>query len=323
MTFRKWIKMPKGYVAIAMVAYLLIASIGYQTMAGIKIAFVAVIASVVVDIVCNIIKKRKWTLPDGAVITGLIISLVLSTATSMAAIAATAVIAILSKHIVAYKKRPIFNPAGFGLLVSSVVLQTGQSWWGAFGDLSPLTIVFLLVGGYMVTHKVNKFPQVFAFLGTTFLMFLLMGHYNIGDAVDALRSPFINATLFFGFFMLTDLPTSPAKDKDQVVYGILTAAAGTIIYGIFGGLIYLFIGLCIGNLYWLQKKRAAAKESANRQNLSARSSKIDLENAASRVNQDNTPGRSGRLNPESQPSRVSRLHQNQSNKSSRSSRGFL
>lgn len=264
MTVKKWLKTPKGYVAIAMIAYLLIASIGYKNMTGIKNGFVAVIVAVIVDILCNVFKKRKWTMPDGAMITGLIISLILSTATSLGAIAATAVIAILSKHILVYKKKPIFNPAAFGLLISVLFLQTGQSWWGAFGDLPAWTILFLLVGGYRITSRVNKYPQVFAYLLTSFILLYLMGHFHIGDEVDALRPPFINATLFFGFFMLTDPPTSPAKDKDQVVFGILTAAAGTVIYGLFGGLMYLFIGLCVGNLYCFFKKRSVSIVSMNR-----------------------------------------------------------
>ena len=169
------------------------------------------------------LKNENGVMPDGAVITGLIISLILSTATSLGVIAATAVIAILSKHLLVYKKKPIFNPAAFGLLLSVLFFQTGQSWWGAFGDLPVWTILFLLVGGYAVTNRVNKFPQVFSFLGTSFLLLLLMGHFNIGGAVDALRPPFINATLFFGFFMLTDPPTSPGKDRDQIMFGILTA----------------------------------------------------------------------------------------------------
>jgi Na+-translocating ferredoxin:NAD+ oxidoreductase RnfD subunit len=266
MTTKKWLKTPKGFVTMAMISYLIIASIGSMELKGMIDGFVAITVSILVDILCNIIKKRKWNIPDGAVITGLIISLILSTMTSYGIIATTAAIAILSKHLLVYKKKPIFNPAAFGLLISVPIFQTGQSWWGAFGDLPAWTILFLLVGGYKITSRVNKFPQVFTFLGASFLLLLLMGHFNIGDAVDALRPPFINATIFFGFFMLTDLPTSPVKDKDQVIFGLLTAVTGTIIYGLFGGLMYLYIGLCIGNLYYFLKKRSTQKVPLNQSN---------------------------------------------------------
>lgn len=248
---------------MVMVVYLIIASIGYKNTIGMKNALAAVVIAVILDIICNIFKGRKWTMPDGAVITGLIISLILGTTSSLWSIAGTVAIAILSKHFISYKKRPVFNPAVFGLLVSVPLFHTGQSWWGAFGDFPAWTIIFLLIGGFLVTDRINKFPQVFSFLLTSFIFLVLMGHFNIGDEMDALRPPFINATLFFGFFMLTDPPTSPAKNKDQIIFGFLTALAGTIIYALFGGLTYLFIGLCIGNLYYLQKKRSTSKVVIN------------------------------------------------------------
>ncbi|WP_433750314.1 RnfABCDGE type electron transport complex subunit D [Falsibacillus pallidus] len=260
MTFKKWVKTPKGYVVIAMISFLIFATIGYKDMGGFKNALVAVIAGVVVDAALNIKKRgRKWTVPDGAVITGLIIALVSSTAASMWVIASTAVLAILSKHFIAYKNKPIFNPAAVGLLLSYLLFRTGQSWWGAFGDLTSWTILLLLIGGYIIVNRVHKFPQVFTFLGTSFLLLAIMGFFHSTLAADAFRPPFINATLFFAFFMLTDLPTSPAKDKDQIIYGFLTGAIGTLIYALSGGLLYLFIGLCLGNLFTYYRKRSGSK----------------------------------------------------------------
>jgi Na+-translocating ferredoxin:NAD+ oxidoreductase RnfD subunit len=147
------------------------------------------------------------------------------------------------------------------LLLSILFFQTGQSWWGAFGDLPAWTLVFLLIGGYVTINRINKFPQVFAFLGTYLVLLYIMGILHIGDASDALRPPFINAALFYAFFMLTDPPTSPAKVKDQIIFGILTAVVGAVVYGFFGGLMYLFIGLLLGNLYHLFKVRSSLHAS--------------------------------------------------------------
>jgi hypothetical protein len=59
--------------------------------------------------------------------------------------------------------------------------------------------------------------------------------------------------------MLTDPPTSPAKPTGQIIFGILAAVVGTIVYGIYGGLMYLFIGLFAGNLYHLLQTRFSSK----------------------------------------------------------------
>ncbi|MFD0681380.1 MULTISPECIES: RnfABCDGE type electron transport complex subunit D [unclassified Paenibacillus] len=259
MRVNQWKHTPKGYVIISMVAFLLIATIWSLDIGGIYNAIIAVGVSSAVDYLCSRIAKRKRALPDSAVITGLIIALILSTTTSWYMVAAASIMAILSKHLLVYKKKPIFNPAAFGLLLSILFFRTGQSWWGAFGDIPVWTIVLLLIGGYMVTNRVNKFPQVFSFLGMYFILLLFMGLINIGDATDALRPPFINASLFFALFMLTDPPTSPAKYKDQVIFGILSAVVGVVIYGFYGGLMYLFIGLLAGNLYHLLKTRVPSR----------------------------------------------------------------
>lgn len=233
-------------------------------MLGIENSMIAIVASIFVDnILCRIMDRRSSK--DSTVITALIISLILSFTTSGMVVAGTAILAILSKHLFVYKKKPIVNPAAFGLLLSIFIFQIGQSWWGAFGDLPAWTILFLLIGGYFVTERVNKFPQVFSFLGTFFVLLLILGLISIGDAADALRPPFINATLFFAFFMLTDPPTSPAKYKQQIYFGVLAAVSGVIIYGLFGGLTYLFIGLFAGNFYNYWNKRSTSKASAMRQ----------------------------------------------------------
>lgn len=242
---------------IAMILYLLIATIGTKSLMGIRNTLIAVATSVVVDMLYCKITNRKSS-RDGTVITGIIISLILSITTPWFYVVGTAVMAILSKHIFVYKKKPIFNPAAFGLLLSIFIFQTEQSWWGAFGDLRSWLVIFLIIGGYIVTDRVNKFPQVFAFLGTFIAILFLMGIFHIGDAGDAFRQPFINAAVFFALFMLTDPPTSPAKYKNQILFGLVSAVSAVIVYGIFGGLTYLFIGLLIGNLYSYWHKRSTA-----------------------------------------------------------------
>lgn len=133
MTIKQWSKSPKGYVAMVITAYLLIASIAEHDMAGMIHGIVAVGAAVAVDILCGLMRQRKRMLPDGAFITGLLIALVLSTATSWPVVAATSAIAIVSKHLLVYRKKPIFNPAAFGLLLSILIFGSGQSWWGHSG----------------------------------------------------------------------------------------------------------------------------------------------------------------------------------------------
>lgn len=257
MKLLQWLKSPKCYVFTTLVLYLLAATLGVHDTKGLQNAGIAVAVCVSLDFLISLVKGRKRFVPDSAAITGLILALILGMTTTWPSIAATSAIAIVSKHLLSFRKKPLFNPAAFGLLVSIPLFHTGQSWWGAFGDLPAWTVGFLLVGGYIVVNRVNKFPLVFSYLATFLALLFVLDRFDPVTAFDAYRPPFINAVLFFSFFMLTDPPTSPAKVWDQILFGFLASAAGVTIYALFGGLSYLFIGLFIGSLYHLARARAA------------------------------------------------------------------
>jgi Na+-translocating ferredoxin:NAD+ oxidoreductase RnfD subunit len=274
LTVSKWLKTPKGYVTVALIALLAIASLGSWSVKGAGNALIAAAVCGAVDLLCARIGRKKRHMPDGAVVTGLIIALILSATAAWYVVAATSLLAVVSKYVLVYKKKPMFNPAAVGLLLSVVLMRSGQSWWGAFGDLPAWTIVFLLIGGYLVSKRVNKFPQVLSFLGVYFLALLAMRLLHAGDAADALRPPFINASLFFALFMLTDPPTSPAKYKDQFVFGVIAAIVSAVVYAAFGGLMYLFVGLFAGNLFHILRGRLAALREAGQPGRSRRKSQL-------------------------------------------------
>jgi len=239
---------PKIYVLIVLLLLTVIAGTNSDPK-GILNTGVAMITALFFDGIIFMLQSRKKLFSDGGVITGLIVALVLGSSSPWYIIAGTTVIALVSKHLFKINKKPIFNPAALGLLVAIFLFPSGQSWWGAFTELPVWSVAFLLIGGFLVTQRVNKFPQVFAFLGGYFVLLLIMGYYDVGLAGDALRTPFINSALFLAFFMVTDLPTSPGKYRDQICFGIITAVVSIIIYLIFGGLSYLLVGLLAANAW--------------------------------------------------------------------------
>jgi len=260
------LKKPKSILIVILLIIMGITAFGSGGKEGILNTGVAVLAAVVVDLILAVILKHKIKFPDGAILTGLIIGLVLSSSIPFYQTAITAIVAILSKHFLKIKKKPIFNPAAFGLYFAILIFSSGQSWWGGFSLLPSWCIVFLLIAGYLITEKVNKFPQVFTFLGTYFLIYLILAltpYSNTVDALDALRNPFINSVLFLAFFMLTDPPTSPAKYKDQVWFGIIVAIVSIIDFALFQGLAYLLVGLLFGNAWKAWQTNRKSKVSRN------------------------------------------------------------
>lgn len=240
---------PKKYVLIVLLLITVITGVNSADQQGLLNAGIAMFTAVCLDGLLALFEGRERVTFDGGIITGLIIALVLSSSVTWYLTAATTVIAIISKHLFRIKNRPVFNPAAFGLLIAILLFSSGQSWWGAFSELPTWSILFLLIGGYLVTERVNKFPQVFSYLGIYFTLLLIMGLFNMGQAADAFRTPFTNSALFLALIMLTDPPTSPGKSSDQVWFGGIAAAVTVGIYAIFGGLTYLLIGLLTANVW--------------------------------------------------------------------------
>ncbi|MDH6595665.1 Na+-translocating ferredoxin:NAD+ oxidoreductase RnfD subunit [Bacillus aerius] len=116
-----------------------------------------------------------------------------------------------------------------------------------------------------MTSRVQKFPQVFAFLAAYGLIHLILGLIGLTDASSAFITPYLNAVLFLAFFMLTDPPTSPAKNRDQIIFGILCAVVSCVDFYLFNSLSYLLTGLLCANAwkayrtYQTNQKRRATR----------------------------------------------------------------
>jgi Na+-transporting NADH:ubiquinone oxidoreductase subunit NqrB len=245
----KLIITPKGYILIVLLFITGIAGLNTPAYGGFINAGAAITTAVVLDLLGGLLRKRKRLLPDGAIITALIISLVLSANVSWIFVALTTAIAIASKFILQFKKKPIFNPAAFGLLAAILLFSSEQDWWGGFSTFPAWCIGYVLIGGYIVTSRSNKFPQVFAFLGLYYSLFLALAIWSKGDVSEVFRVPFINSALFLAFFMVTDPPTSPGKYAHQIIFGSIAAIVSVAVNITIGGLSYLLVGLLTANLF--------------------------------------------------------------------------
>lgn len=238
---------------------------------GIDNILVAMATAAIIDLAVGLKRKNKRITPDGGMITGLIIGLVLSATVHWYVVALTAAIAVASKHLIKIGRKPVFNPAAFALLLTLLVYHTGQSWWGDLADLPLAYLPILFIGGCFITSRVNKWPQVMAYLGTYFLLLTLAVSLRFGTPAltpgDALRVPLVNAAFFMVFFMLTDPPTSPGKHSEQVTFSVLAAVVSVGIYVMIGGLSYLLIGLLAANgwrgLVAFRANRIKGKTSKN------------------------------------------------------------
>ncbi|WP_018755432.1 RnfABCDGE type electron transport complex subunit D [Paenibacillus terrigena] len=240
---------PKGILLNVLVGLAVIVSTATASYHGLVNIGITAAASTLLDYAIIRIQRRKQLVLSGALLTGIIIGLIVSPATSWPIVFLAAVIAIVSKHVLTIRKKPIFNPAAFGLLAVFLLFSTGEDWWGGLPDLPIWWLPLLLTGGYWITFRVRKFPLTFTFLGIYFSVYLIIALFGAADVSDMFRVPFLNSVLFLTFFMLTDPPTSPAKPIEQILFAIVAAGVSIWINLMFGGLSFLLAGLLAANLW--------------------------------------------------------------------------
>ena len=250
MAAKKFFRTPKGLLIVAMAILTIVAMVGEPLSLVVPLIGAAVAAAMLVDLPILRLREGAWTFPDGALLTGLFVALILTPHEPWWVAALTAAVAIASKYVLRVGRANVFNPAAVALLLSYFLFHTGQSWWGALPDLPLVAIVVLLATGVFITQRVNKVPVVISFLGAYYLLFTIAAFVGDPRHVSALyRAPDLHMALFFAFFMVTDPPTSPPKHRDQWIYGAIVAAVSFLVFETVGAVYFLFAGLLVANAW--------------------------------------------------------------------------
>jgi len=274
--FVRFWKTPKG-LALALLSAIAVIALGREGFGqGAPIVLIATSVAAATDLAILQVRRQKLEFPDGALITGLIIALVMRTQEPWTVVAVTAFVAIASKHALRTRWSNVFNPAALAIVVSSLLFASAQSWWGALPDVGVFGFAVLLGTGLVIADRINKLPLIVVFAGTYFALFTIASFMGTpSQFAEVFRTPDLQAVTFFAFFMLDDPPTAPARYEDQVLFGAIVAVACFLIFTIYGVMYFLPAGLLAGNAWesgrrlfhtWygglLKQRRSAQREMA-------------------------------------------------------------
>jgi Na+-transporting NADH:ubiquinone oxidoreductase subunit NqrB len=159
-------------------------------------------------------------LPSAA-ITGLGLSLLLRADCASTMILAGA-LAILSKFLVRYRGKHIFNPANFGIIAA--LCCTTDAWVspGQWGDEGWYGLLFLGMGG-LVLQKVGRWDAPIAFLAS-YASLEAIRNVWLGWTWDVWAHRLMSGSLLlFALFMLTDPRTIPDARWGRVIWAGLLA----------------------------------------------------------------------------------------------------
>jgi Na+-translocating ferredoxin:NAD+ oxidoreductase RnfD subunit len=260
-TLKRFFRAPKGMLILLLAILAITAAFGSGFALVAPVVLGGVLGAVIVDAPILRYREGEWIVPDGAILTGLIVAMVLSPMEPWYVAAITSAIAVLSKYLLRVGRANVFNPAALALVATFYWFNTGQSWWGALPEITPLALVILFATGIFITDRVNKIPLVLSFLGAYYLLVTITAFVGEPAKVAELyRTPDLHAALFFAFFMVTDPPTSPPKQRDQLVNGVITAVVSYAVFELIGAAYFLLAGLLVANAWesWRRWRTRAA-----------------------------------------------------------------
>ncbi|MFH5878000.1 FAD-dependent oxidoreductase [Arthrobacter sp. NA-172] len=137
---------------------------------------------------------------------------------NLAGVALACVVASLSKYVLAFRGRHIFNPAAAGAFVVGLTGLNVATWWAA----TPAMLWLLVPGVLLVLYRTLKVQMAATFLVVTVAIVcavLLRSGMSFGSALWQPISQ--QPLLFFAGFMLTEPLTLPPRRWQQMALAIV------------------------------------------------------------------------------------------------------
>jgi ferredoxin-NADP reductase/Na+-translocating ferredoxin:NAD+ oxidoreductase RnfD subunit len=158
---------------------------------------------------------------ESVYITALILALIISptdTFSNLGLLAWAAILSTACKYVLAFRRRHLFNPAAFAVVLTSFALGQSATWWVGSAALLPLVVA----GGFLVVRKTREWDMIGAFF-ITVLVTLLAASTLQGAALLSVTREMVLASplFFFAFAMLTEPLTAPSTHPLRLWYGAL------------------------------------------------------------------------------------------------------
>jgi Na+-translocating ferredoxin:NAD+ oxidoreductase RnfD subunit len=203
---------------------LLVGNLSYGILESYWKTLLAIVISVLAELVLGRIFLRKWPHPASAYITGISVGILLRSPASWP-YALCSLLSITSKYALRFRGRHIWNPSNFGIcamlfLAAQSVASLSIQWGNNFGSL---LVIWVL--GSVILWRAKRFhislTYVLSFIALSFLR-----AWITGDPWQSEIAP-ITGPMYqlFIFFMITDPKTTVRSRLGQCVVAFLVALA--------------------------------------------------------------------------------------------------
>src|SRR3989338_2665100 len=243
--YNKFKMMPLKHLLI--VVLLILSAVNYQVVGLDYLPFwlLIVFSTLASDSVIKYIDEKKLIVSDSAMVSALIIGGVFFTQDFLVA-SLVGPIAMLGKRIIKINKGHIFNPANFGIFLTSLLFaNASQSWWFT-GSL------FIVAVFYLTYRQRTLWSVTVPFLAILTALFGVQAFLSTGSIGFGFVQAFVldPTTFFFACIMLVEPMTLPRR-KGRMIFASIAALATFALsftpwgLGVIGGLVVadLFVPL--------------------------------------------------------------------------------
>ena len=193
------------------------------------------LVSLAVAVTAAYVSNRLWSVlwrtparGESALITGLLLFFLMwpaSDAKSLGLLAMAAAVATLSKFVLRWRGRHVFNPAALGAVVMMLTGLTGAVWWVA----TPSLLVPVLLGGLLVLRRTGRTVMALVYVVVALaltLWRLVDAGYGAGTAFSTAMGSY--PLVFFAVFMLTEPLTLPGRRWQRLVEAVVVAVVASV-----------------------------------------------------------------------------------------------
>jgi len=203
---------------------LLVGNLSYGILESYWKTLLAIVTSVIAEMVLGRIFLRKWPHPASAYITGISVGILLRSPAYWP-YALCSLLSITSKYALRFRGRHIWNPSNFGIcamlfLASQSVASLSIQWGNNFGSLA---VIWAL--GSVILWRARRFHISLTYV-VSFIALSFVRSWITGDPWQAEISP-ITGPMYqlFIFFMITDPKTTVRSRTGQCIVAFSVAVA--------------------------------------------------------------------------------------------------
>ena len=237
---------PRLHLAAVIVSLQVLGQVAFGFRLSIAQILVALLTSAVLEVAIAFRFRRVVMWPASALLTGNGVAFVLRVPGTEHGqwwslrgawiFAATAAVALLSKHVLQFRGRHVFNPSNVGLVLCFLILGVNRTepldfWWAPMSPWMGLALGIIVAGGFAILLRLRLLEIAVGFwlafaLGIGVLAasgHAMTARWHLGPISGGyfwwllVSSPEL---LVFLFFMITDPKTIPSGRLGRRVYGV-------------------------------------------------------------------------------------------------------